>query len=84
MDFAGGRPTKLRMLKQDAYARSEREGCDVEDTPEWRRVVQIEMQDRVDDEVIRQILATPDADVLAGKWPPLVESVIKGAEQDEP
>lgn len=33
------------------------------------------MQEKVSDEVVRQILATSDADVLAGKWPPLVASL---------
>ena len=35
----------------------------------------ISIDEKVDDEVLAQILATPDADVLAGKWPPLVKSV---------
>ncbi|CAN1724464.1 protein of unknown function [Hyphomicrobium sp. 1Nfss2.1] len=75
MDFdADGKPTTTRILKQDAYARAAREGGDVERTPEWQRAVEIEMQDAVDDEVIRQILATSDADALAGNWPPLVKS----------
>jgi hypothetical protein len=75
LDFdADGKPTTTRMLKQDAYARAAREGCDVERTPEWQRAVEIEMQELVDEEVVRQILATSDADVLAGRWPPLVKS----------
>jgi len=31
----------------------------------------------VSDEVFRQIMATSDADVLAGNWPPLVRSVLQ-------
>lgn len=31
-----------------------------------------EWNDRVADEAVSQILATPDEDVLAGKWSPLV------------
>jgi hypothetical protein len=75
MDFdAEGKPTTTRQLKQDAYLRAGREGCDVERTPEWQRAAEIEMQELVDEEVIRQILATSDADALAGNWPPLVKS----------
>lgn len=38
------------------------------------------MQKAIDDEVIRQILETSDADVLAGRWPPLVQSAIPDEE----
>jgi hypothetical protein len=34
------------------------------------------IDEKVDDAVLAQILATPDEDVLAGKWPPLVQSAI--------
>jgi hypothetical protein len=34
----------------------------------------LSIDDKVSDEVIRQILATSDADALAGRWPPLVRS----------
>lgn len=36
-----------------------------------------EWDDAIADEAIRQILETSDEDVLANKWPPLVESVEK-------
>lgn len=31
-------------------------------------------RDAIDDEVTRQIMVTPDADAIAGRWPPLVKS----------
>lgn len=37
-----------------------------------------EWDDAIADEAVRQILETPDADALAGKWPPLVKSVTEG------
>lgn len=34
-----------------------------------------EWADAIADEAVRQIIETPDADAVAGKWPPLVQSV---------
>ncbi len=36
----------------------------------------LSLDEKVDDAVLQQILATPDADVLAGRWPPLVQSAV--------
>lgn len=36
-----------------------------------------EWDEAVSDEAVRQILTTPDEDVLAGRWPPLVKSVTR-------
>ena len=42
---------------------------------------EVAMQNAVDDEVVRQVLSTSDDDVLAGKWPPLVQSVTKSEDK---
>jgi hypothetical protein len=39
-----------------------------------RTIDLMSIDQKVDDEVVRQILATSDADALAGRWPPLVKS----------
>lgn len=48
-------------------------------TPEQatKLIDRLSIDEKVDDAVLAQILATPDEDVLAGKWPPLVESVLR-------
>lgn len=37
----------------------------------------LSIDEKIDDEVIRQIVATSDADALAGRWPPLVASATR-------
>ena len=32
----------IRQLKQNAYYTADRDGCDVESTPEWRAMVELE------------------------------------------
>lgn len=39
---AEGRPTLERGLKSAAYFTAERDGCAVEDTPEWKAMLELE------------------------------------------
>lgn len=41
-----------------------------------------EWQELIADEVVKQILETPDKDVLARKWPPLVRHVLDDDDEE--
>jgi hypothetical protein len=57
---ADGTPTLERMLKGAAHDTASREGCEVEQTPEWRAMMEIEAWRRTNP----QYFYDPSADAI--------------------